>query len=418
MHFSSFSERFMGSAGILQLMRDLGQAMAGGGEDIMMLGGGNPAHIPQVYDPLRRRMQAILDDSERFAQVIGNYDSPQGEQRFIQTLANLLRGEYGWDIGPRNIALTAGSQAAFFMLFNLFGGDFTDGRRRRILLPVTPEYIGYSDVGISQPLFRSMRPTIEFIGDHRFKYHVNLAELKVDDGIGAICVSRPTNPTGNVLTDGEIDRLHQLAREHDVPLIIDNAYGQPFPDIIFTEASLVWSEQIILCMSLSKLGLPGVRTGIVVAAEPVIQAVTGMNAILQLANGSIGPALTEELVASGEIIQLSREVINPYYRQRSEQAIEWLDQALDGVDYFIHVAEGAIFLWLWFPGLPISCNELYRRLKARGVLVIAGHHFFPGLEPDWRHMHECIRVTYAQSPEAVRRGIGIIAEEVKKAFAG
>ena len=35
--------------------------------------------------------------------------------------------------------------------------------------------------------------------------------VPVGDDIGAICVSRPTNPPGNVLTDDEIARLKSLA---------------------------------------------------------------------------------------------------------------------------------------------------------------------------------------------------------------
>ena len=54
----------------------------------------------------------------------------------------------------------------------------------------------------------------------------SLPELKAGK-IGAICCSRPTNPTGNVLTDGEMARLDTLAQEHGIPLIIDNAYGIP-----------------------------------------------------------------------------------------------------------------------------------------------------------------------------------------------
>jgi valine--pyruvate aminotransferase len=57
-------------------------------------------------------------------------------------------------------------------------------------------------------------------------------------------------------------------------------------------------------------------------------------------------------------------------------------------------------------------------LKERGVLVIPGHHFFPGLREDWKHRHECIRVTYSQSPDAVEKGIAIIADEVKRAYDG
>jgi len=57
-------------------------------------------------------------------------------------------------------------------------------------------------------------------------------------------------------------------------------------------------------------------------------------------------------------------------------------------------------------------------LKKRGVLVISGHFFFPGLEnDDWAHKNECIRVNYSQDEHLVERGIEIIAEEVKKAYA-
>ena len=41
--------------------------------------------------------------------------------------------------------------------------------------------------------------------------------------------------------DAEMQRLVELTRSHDVPLIIDNAYGTPFPNIIFTEAKPFWN---------------------------------------------------------------------------------------------------------------------------------------------------------------------------------
>ena len=76
-----------------------------------------------------------------------------------------------------------------------------------------------------------------------------------------------------------------------------------------------------------------------------------------------------------------------------------------------------MFLWLWFKDLPITSLELYQRLQARGVLVVSGHYFFPGIEDDWRHKQECIRVTYSQSEKQVHAGVQIIAEEVQKAYA-
>jgi len=415
MHFSKFATRFSSESGIVNLMDDLGSAMAGDA-DVLMLGGGNPGHIPAVQQYFHERMQRILEDPAEFAHVIGNYDSPQGEKKFIEALAEYFRKESGWDITSRNIALTAGSQAGFFLLFNMFGGEYKGGSHKRVLLPLTPEYIGYSDVGLADNLFTARRPLIHKLDEHTFKYHIDFNELKITKDIGAVCVSRPTNPTGNLLTDDEMEHLTRLAGEAGVPLIIDNAYGMPFPNIIFTEAHLAWNENSILCMSLSKLGLPGARTGIIVAREEIIRALTNINAVLNLALGSFGPSLALDLVSSGEITRISEMLIKPFYRQKVEHALDLFRRELDGVEYFIHKAEGAIFLWLWLPGMPISAEELYRRLKARGVLIIPGHYFFPGLEEDWAHKHECIRVTYSMQDDVVELGVKIIAEEIRAAF--
>src|ERR1019366_9594599 len=105
-----------------------------------------------------------------------------------------------------------------------------------------------------------------------------------DDGISALCVSRPTNPSGNVLTDDEVARLAAATAGADIPLIIDNAYGLPFPGIVFAQATPYWDPNVVLCMSLSKLGLPTSRTGIIIAQPKIIEAISAMNAIASLAN--------------------------------------------------------------------------------------------------------------------------------------
>ncbi len=415
MSFSRFGQFLTQGSGIVQLMDDLGSA-ATTGDDTCMLGGGNPGAIPEMQAYFRNQMAALLEDRARFDAVIGKYDSPDGDERFRDALAGLLARTYGWNIDARNIAVTNGSQSTFFVLFNLFSGAFESGGERKILLPLTPEYIGYSDAGLGASIFTANRPSIELVGDDLFKYHVDLDALEVSDRIGALCVSRPTNPTGNVLTDGEVEALRGTCRAHDIPLILDCAYGTPFPNIIFTEARPAFGEEIILCMSLSKLGLPGVRTGIVVAGEEVIRAIGAANAILSLAPGSVGPALVLDAIESGAIIDLSNDVVRPFYRDKAFDTVEVMRREFDGIPYRIHQPEGAIFLWVWFAGLPITSLELYERLKARGVYVIAGEHFFPGLDEDWPHRHECIRVSYAGDADKVRRGVAIIGEEVRRAY--
>ena len=415
MEHSDFGKRFAGRIGIGELMDDLGNALVADPAPLM-LGGGNPSHVPQVQALFRKRMEDILAQPGEFERLIGNYDTPQGSKNFVEALVGLFRNEFGWNLGPENVALTNGSQNSFFYLFNLFAGRFGDSRRKKILLPLAPEYIGYSEVGLEKDFFWANRPEISRLDDHMFKYQVDFESLEITDEVGAICFSRPTNPTGNVVTDEEVDRLRELAKSQGVPLVIDNAYGTPFPNIIYEDVRPVWDENTIVCMSLSKLGLPSLRTGIVIAQEEIIRIVSRMTSVFSLAPGGVGPGLALDLVSSGEITRISREVIRPFYESKVKRAVVQLQEEMSGVPFSIHKPEGALFLWLWFEDLPITSRELYERLKERGVLVVSGHYFFPGLDAPWKHKDECIRVTYAQDDKVVEKGLSIIAEEVKKSY--
>ncbi|WP_299666834.1 valine--pyruvate transaminase [uncultured Psychromonas sp.] len=414
MPYSTFGNKFTQHSGITELMDDLNKGVKGG-DDILMLGGGNPASIPSIQKRFTDLMQDLLNEG-KLVDTLANYDGPQGKDSFITALAELFNDLYDWNLSSENIMLTNGSQNAFFYLFNLLAGDFSNGKKRKILFPLAPEYIGYADASVSEGSFVAVRPKITELENQQFKYHVDFDALEISDDIGAICVSRPTNPTGNVLTDDEIDKLDKLAKQHNIPLIIDNAYGTPFPNIIFENVKPHFNDNTILCMSLSKFGLPGARCGIVIANPSIIKAMSNLSGIMALSPGGIGPEIVLPLVKTKEIITLSDDVIKPFYQQKSQIAISLLLKKITNKNFRIHKAEGALFLWLWFKDLPISSNELYKRLKEKGLIVVSGHYFFPGLDQDWKHTHECIRLNYAQESDVVERGVDILASVVNDLY--
>lgn len=420
MEISLTGTRWTARSGIEELMEDLGHALAEGGNAMRMLGGGNPAIIPPVAESWRRQMAALLEDPARFDRMLAVYDPPKGSSRFALALAGYLQRTYGWNVGAENIAVTAGGQTAFFYLFNLLGGECEHGRKKRVVFPIMPEYIGYANQGLAPDMFVGVMPEITFTGPHAFKYRVDFSKIQLDKNTcAAVCVSRPTNPTGNVLTDDEMAHLDRICREAGVPLIVDNAYGAPFPGILFNKVTPHWNENTILVLSLSKLGLPGTRTGIVIAQPEITRALAAMNAVAGLANGTIGQALVAPLLESGEIDGLVNDSIRPFYQAKRELALRWIADAFDpDLDYFVHVAEGAMFFWIWFRGLPISARELYGRLKNRGVLVVPGDYFGFGCPEVESHVNECIRLNFAMDETTVREGICIVAEEVSAVFAG
>ena len=135
MKFSKFASRFDSDSGIVQLMDDLGNAMTGN-NDLLMLGGGNPSHIPIVQECFRESLLRLIKNPALFSHVIGNYELPQGNQDFINAIVAMINEQYGWGIKSENVALTIGSQSAFFFLFNMLGGEHEDGTHHKILLPI------------------------------------------------------------------------------------------------------------------------------------------------------------------------------------------------------------------------------------------------------------------------------------------
>lgn len=423
--FSRIGQKLTGRSGILELMDDLGRALTTQPQ-MRMLGGGNPAAVPEIQALWRKRMADLLAEGTAFDSMLGNYDPPQGNPRFLAAMAKLLRERMGWQIGPENLAITTGGQTAFFYLFNLLAGLFDEttatSRSKKILLPLCPEYIGYADQGLCEGLFVACRPRIEWPHGEAarvFKYRIDFAAVKqalAAGDIAAIAVSRPTNPTGNVLTDDEVRQLSDLAQAHGIPLIVDNAYGAPFPGVIFVEAQPLWAPHMILTLSLSKLGLPGTRTAIVIAPPEIASAIGAMTAITGLANGNIGQQLVLPLVEDGTILDLGPKILRPFYEVRSRAAAEWAAEAFNsrGVDWAMHASEGAFFHWLWLRDLSIQTSVLYEKLKARNVLIVPGEYFFFGLDGDWPHSRECLRLNFSRPEDVVREGLSIIAEEAAR----
>ncbi len=410
MNYSNFGDRFSRFSGITQLMDDLNQGLLS--DDVVMLGGGNPASIPKVQELLDQILKQQLSSGE-LMNSIANYDGPQGKDSFLDALVDYFQQKYGWVISRKNIALTQGSQNSFFGLFNMFSGDNAEGINKKVLLPLTPEYIGYSDVGITDQQLIGHPALIEEKEDGFFKYHVDFDSLPINERIGLMTVSRPTNPSGNVLTDEEIKRLDQLAQKNNIPLLIDNAYGTPFPNIVFNNIQPFWNSNTIVCMSLSKLGLPGIRTGIVIAHEDIIKTLSNITANHSLSPVGIGASIVQQMIKTDVIDDLCEQTIKPFYQNKVNFIVNLLKQSINDDRFSIHQPEGAIFVWLRFKSLGITTKELYQRLKQKGLLVVPGEYFYPGRDDDDPHQHECIRMNIVQSEEEIIKGIAILTAELE-----
>ncbi|KYE78018.1 valine--pyruvate aminotransferase, partial [Salmonella enterica subsp. enterica serovar Typhimurium] len=78
----------------------------------------NPAHIPAMQDYFQPQLTDMVE-SGKAADALCKYDGPQGKTALLNAQAVLLREALGWEIEPLKIALTNGSQGAFFFIIYL-----------------------------------------------------------------------------------------------------------------------------------------------------------------------------------------------------------------------------------------------------------------------------------------------------------
>ena len=417
---TQFGNQMSQLTGVRAIMKDIKQTLqANIGQQFINLSPGNPVILPEVEQLWRKYTEELLSSSD-YGTVVCRYGDSQGYEPLIDAIAEDFNRRYGLSLTHQNILITPGSQSLYFYAANAFGGYAKNGQLKQIVLPLSPDYTGYGGVTLIPEALISYKPQLDIDASaHRFKYRPDFSQLEINENTGCVLFSRPCNPTGNVMTEDEVLKIAALAAPYDIPVLIDSAYGLPFPALNFTEMSPVFRENIVHCMSLSKAGLPGERIGIAIGDENIIQVLESFQTNMCIHSSRYGQALATKAIASGALAELSTKVIRPYYQQKFVIVEATLDESMpEDLPWFLHRGEGAIFAWLWLENLPITDWELYQLLKQVGVIVVPGSSFFPGLREEWAHKNQCIRIsltaTDGEIAEGMRRLAKVVAEIYQK----
>ncbi|MBD3880702.1 valine--pyruvate transaminase [Phormidium tenue FACHB-886] len=414
---TQFGDRMSHLTGVRAIMKDIIETLrANEGREFINLSAGNPVILPEV-EQLWRDCTATLLASSEYGEVVCRYGSSQGYQPLIEAVLDDFNQRFGLSLSDRNILVTPGSQSLYFLAANTLGGYTQNGKLKQILLPLSPDYTGYGGVTLVPEALKSYQPAIDFSPTpHRFKYRPDFSQLEINEQTGFVLFSRPCNPTGNVLSDQEVEKITAIAAAKNVPVFIDSAYAPPYPALNFTEMVPIFRENVVHCLSLSKAGLPGERVGIAIGSEAIVQALEAFQTNLCLHSSRYGQAIAAQAIRSGALADISIRVIRPYYKAKFAVVEAALDKAMPDVPWFLHLGEGAIFAWLWLQGLPMRDWDFYQRLKEVGVIVVPGNPFFPGLREEWVHTQECFRISLTASDADLTTAMQRLAEVVEQVY--
>ncbi|MEL6159235.1 MAG: valine--pyruvate transaminase [Cyanobacteria bacterium J06623_5] len=411
---TQFGDRMSHLTGVRAIMKDIIETLnahkasgEGAGKEFINLSAGNPVILPEVEQLWRDCTQDLLASSE-YGEVVCRYGASQGYEPLIEAIRDDFNQRYGLSLTSNNILITPGSQNLYFLAANALGGYSTSGQLKDIVLPLSPDYTGYGGVTLYPEAIKAYRPFIELGEDaHSFKYRPDFSQLEINENTGFVLFSRPCNPTGNVLTGDEVQRIASLAAPYNVPVFVDSAYAPPFPALNFTEMTPIFGPNIVHCISLSKAGLPGERVGIAIGDKTVIQTLEAFQTNLCIHSSRYGQAIAARAIRSGALANIAETVIRPHYQSKFAVLEETLAQAMPSeVPWRLHRGEGAIFAWLWFEDLPMTDWAFYNELKNYGVIIVPGSPFFPGLKDslkgeDWPHMRQCFRISLTASEDQI-----------------
>lgn len=404
--------------GVRAIMKDIDETLrANQGQVLYNLSAGNPLILPEV-EQLWRDCTADLLASSEYGEVVCRYGSSQGYAPFISVMVKDFNERYGLNLTERNILVTAGSQTIYFYAANAYGGYTDDGDLKQIVLPLSPDYTGYGGVSLCPESLIAYKPTLDIdSANHRFKYRPDFSQLSINENTGCVIFSRPCNPTGNVLTNDEVEKIAALAAPYNVPVLIDSAYAPPFPALNFTDMTPVFGDNTIHCMSLSKAGLPGERLGVAIGDEKLLQALECFQTNAGIHSSRYGQAIAARAIESGALADIAENVIRPFYKNKFDVLERTLEAAMPkNLPWFLHRGEGAIFGWLWLQNLPITDWEFYQELKKVGVIVVPGSGFFPGLKDEWEHKHQCLRISLTGSDEEITIGMQRLAKVAEQVY--
>ncbi|AFZ14297.1 valine-pyruvate aminotransferase apoenzyme [Crinalium epipsammum PCC 9333] len=415
---TQFGDKMSHLTGVRAIMKDIKETLqAGVGQQYINLSPGNPVILPEVEELWREYTTELLNGQD-FGNVVCRYGDSQGYEPLIEAVVNFFNQRYNLNLTNRNILITPGSQSLYFYATNAFGGYTSSGKLKQIVLPLSPDYTGYGGLTLFPEALFAYKPALDIdTAGHTFKYRPDFSKLNIDESTGCVLFSRPCNPTGNVLTDDEVRKIAALAEPYDIPVLIDSAYAPPFPALNFTEMTPIFGGNIIHCMSLSKVGLPGERIGIAIGEEKYINVLESFQTNMCIHSSRYGQAIAARAIETGMLADIATSVIRPYYQKKFTVVESTLDEAMPkDLPWFLHRGEGAIFAWIWFEDLPITDWELYQQLKQVGVIVVPGSSFFPGLREDWKHKQECIRISLTATDEDIETGMRRLAKVIQDVY--
>jgi LL-diaminopimelate aminotransferase len=339
------------------------------GIDVISLGIGDPdtPTYPHIVEAMQR---AVADPGTH------RYPSNRGREEFRQAFAGFYGSRFGVEIDPESEVIPA--IGAKECIYNLCFAFLDPGDVALASDPGYPVYTGGPLLAGAETVLMPLEPELGFVPD--------LDALAADaadtlDRARLLFVNYPNNPTGAVAPDGFFERVVELARDHDILIVHDNAYsettydGYVAPSFLATPGA---KEVGVEVFSLSKgFNMTGWRCAAILGNADAVASYwrlktnidSGLFEAVQLAGAA---ALTGPRAAIDEM--------NAIYARRRDLVVG----ALTEIGVEVSPPKGTIYVWAPIPEGHTSVSFAELVLEQAAVVISPGSMYGPSGEGFFR----------------------------------
>ena len=357
------------------------------GADLVDLGAGEP-DFPTPEDIKQAAERAIEENFTR-------YTSTSGIAPLRSAIVNMLHRDFGARYKPSQVIVTIGGKQA---IFNAMAAVLNPGDD--VLIP-KPYWVTFPEIA----KFLQTNPVYIETEANQFGLTAEAVRDSVTPRSRLLILNSPSNPSGRVVPPQEFQRIVEVAAEHGVWVISDECYLQfaypparPFTAGELPEELKSW---VMICGSFSKTyAMTGWRVGYGLGPEHWIRSMLKIQSHSTSNANSIAQKAAIEAAAGPQ--DSIAKMLEEYRRRR-----DWLIPALNEIEGVrCTMPEGAFYAFPDVRGLlkgkvKTSSELSSLLLEQTHVVVTAGSAF--GAEG-------YIRISYANSIEAIQKGVKRISE--------
>jgi LL-diaminopimelate aminotransferase len=336
------------------------------GIDVISLGIGDPDH-PTYAHIVEAMREAIANPGNQ------GYPTNRGREEFRAAFHSFYASRFGVQIDPETEVMPA--IGAKECIYNLCFAFLDPGDVALAADPGYPVYTGGPVLAGAQPVLMPLAPELGFVPDLERMDPMALENARL------MFLNYPNNPTGAVVPEGFFERVVELAREHEILIVHDNAYsettfdGYVAPSFLATAGA---SEVGIEVFSLSKgFNMTGWRCAAILGNADAISAYWRLKT-------NVDSGLFEAVqIAAAAALSGPRKAIvemNEIYARRRDLVVGALKEI--GVD--VEPPKGTIYVWAPVPAGHTSTSFAELVLEEAAVVVSPGSMYGPSGEGFFR----------------------------------